>query len=51
LESAVQEPTHKDARLDYVLEDMQVMSDFELHKLCLKYEVRQSLFVSNVWQD
>lgn len=38
---AVQEPTHKDARVDYVLEDMQVMSDFELHKLCLKYEVCQ----------
>lgn len=36
---AAQEPTHKDARMDYVLEDMQVMSDFELHKLCLKYEV------------
>jgi len=36
---AVQEPSHKDARVDYIIEDMQVMSDFELHKLCLKYEV------------
>jgi len=40
---AVQEPTHKEARVDYVLEDMQVMSDFELHKLCLKYEVCEAV--------
>lgn len=32
--------------MDYVLEDMQVMSDFELHKLCLKYEVCE--FVNNI---
>ena len=39
----VQEPSHKDARVDYVIEDMQIMSDFELHKLCTKYEVCEIL--------
>ena len=29
----------KDAREQYVIEDMQVMSDFELHHLCKKYKV------------
>jgi len=43
---AVQEPTHKDAKVEYVVEDMQVMSDFELHKLCLKYEVCEILYVN-----
>jgi len=39
-----QEPSHKDAGVEYVLEDMQVMSDFELHKLCLRYEVGNYYF-------
>lgn len=32
------EPTHKTANIDYVFEDMQVMSDFELHRLCQTYQ-------------
>ena len=32
-----QEPTHSDANVDYIFEDMEVMSDFELHKLCHEY--------------
>lgn len=32
------EPTHKDANPDYVFEDMKVMSDYELHKLCQNYK-------------
>ena len=35
-----QEPKHVDANIEYVIEDMMVMSDFELHKLCDEYEVR-----------
>ena len=29
-----QDPAHRDANVDYVYEDMEVMSDFELHGLC-----------------
>ncbi|KAK2180963.1 hypothetical protein NP493_419g07016 [Ridgeia piscesae] len=34
----VKEPSLKDPNEDYILEDMEVMSDFELHKLCLRYK-------------
>lgn len=37
----LQEPTHKAANVDYVFEDMQVMSDFELHRLCETYQSLQ----------
>lgn len=29
-----------DSKLDYVIEDMEVMTDFELHRLCSQYKVR-----------
>ena len=35
----LREPTHRDADHGLVMEDLRVMSDFELHNLCLKYEV------------
>ncbi|GAB6032669.1 hypothetical protein CHUAL_011545 [Chamberlinius hualienensis] len=34
----LQEPTHRESEENLVFEDMQVMSDFELHKLCLMYK-------------
>lgn len=33
----VKEPTHFDADPALIQEDMEVMSDFELHNLCLQY--------------
>ncbi|KAM4615772.1 SWI/SNF-related matrix-associated actin-dependent regulator of chromatin subfamily A containing DEAD/H box 1A [Polymixia lowei] len=33
----LQEPSHFDADMDLIQEDMEVMSDFELHRLCQKY--------------
>lgn len=33
------EEVYKDANRDYIFEDMQVMNDFELHNLCLKFPV------------
>ncbi|KAJ8262723.1 hypothetical protein COCON_G00151800 [Conger conger] len=33
----LKEPTHRDADPALVQEDMEVMSDFELHRLCLQY--------------
>ena len=36
---SIQEPTHRDANVDYIYEDMEVMSDFELHMLCKEYKV------------
>jgi len=34
----VKEPTHRDANKDLIYEDMCVMHDFELHKLCKTYK-------------
>ncbi|XP_064473024.1 SWI/SNF-related matrix-associated actin-dependent regulator of chromatin subfamily A containing DEAD/H box 1-like [Ornithodoros turicata] len=34
----LKEPTHRDANPDLIFEDMEVMSDFELHMLCNRYE-------------
>lgn len=34
----LEEPTHRDADPHLIFEDMEVMSDFELHTLCEKYE-------------
>ncbi|XP_036382746.1 SWI/SNF-related matrix-associated actin-dependent regulator of chromatin subfamily A containing DEAD/H box 1B-like [Megalops cyprinoides] len=33
----LKEPTHRDADPALIQEDMEVMSDFELHRLCLQY--------------
>ncbi|KAJ3603798.1 hypothetical protein NHX12_028539 [Muraenolepis orangiensis] len=33
----LKEPTHFDANADLIQEDMEVMSDFELHRLCQQY--------------
>ncbi|XP_077539654.1 SWI/SNF-related matrix-associated actin-dependent regulator of chromatin subfamily A containing DEAD/H box 1 homolog isoform X2 [Haemaphysalis longicornis] len=35
----LKEPTYHDANADYIFEDMEVMSDFELHNLSRKFEV------------
>ncbi|XP_072178800.1 SWI/SNF-related matrix-associated actin-dependent regulator of chromatin subfamily A containing DEAD/H box 1-like [Diadema setosum] len=35
----LKEPTHYDANEDYIFEDMQVMNDYELHRLCHEYAV------------
>lgn len=34
----LQEKTHRECNEQYVLEDMQVMSDFELHNLCREFK-------------
>ena len=34
------DPSHKDARESFIIEDLSVMSDFEIHKTCLAYRVR-----------
>ncbi|XP_072898553.1 SWI/SNF-related matrix-associated actin-dependent regulator of chromatin subfamily A containing DEAD/H box 1-like isoform X1 [Hemitrygon akajei] len=31
------EPTHRDANPDFIFQDMEVMTDFELHRLCQEY--------------
>ncbi|XP_022248336.1 SWI/SNF-related matrix-associated actin-dependent regulator of chromatin subfamily A containing DEAD/H box 1-like [Limulus polyphemus] len=38
----MKEPTHREANEDRVVEDMQVMSDFELHTLCKLYKMLSS---------
>lgn len=38
---AVQEPSHRDSDPVLIEEDMAVMSDFELHRLCLQYPALQ----------
>ncbi|XP_041463476.1 SWI/SNF-related matrix-associated actin-dependent regulator of chromatin subfamily A containing DEAD/H box 1A-like [Lytechinus variegatus] len=35
----LEEPTHYDANEEYIYEDMEVMSDYELHRLCHEYGV------------
>lgn len=35
----LQEPTHSMSDPNIIFEDMAVMSDFELHKLCRQYKV------------
>lgn len=35
----MREPEYYDANQTYIFEDMEVMSDFELHKLCRKFKV------------
>lgn len=37
--SFLQEPTHSMSDPNIIFEDMAVMSDFELHKLCRQYKV------------
>uniref|UniRef100_A0A6G1SJ16 SWI/SNF-related matrix-associated actin-dependent regulator of chromatin subfamily A containing DEAD/H box 1 homolog n=1 Tax=Aceria tosichella TaxID=561515 RepID=A0A6G1SJ16_9ACAR len=37
-ELMLKEPTHRDANKDLILEDMSVMHDYELHKLCKTYK-------------
>lgn len=34
----LKEPTHRDANMNLIYEDMSVMHDFELHKLCKQYK-------------
>ncbi|KAJ8339136.1 hypothetical protein SKAU_G00359220 [Synaphobranchus kaupii] len=39
----LKEPSHKDSNPALIQEDMEVMSDFELHRLCLQYPSLQGL--------
>lgn len=41
------EPTHKDANKDLIFEDMCVMHDFELHKLCMTYKSIEKFKLDN----
>ncbi|MFT7817869.1 SWI/SNF-related matrix-associated actin-dependent regulator of chromatin subfamily A containing DEAD/H box 1B-like [Arapaima gigas] len=43
----LKEPTHRDADPTLIQEDMEVMSDFELHRLCLQYSALQGFRLSN----
>ncbi|KAJ8401611.1 hypothetical protein AAFF_G00379280 [Aldrovandia affinis] len=43
----LKEPTHRDANPALIQEDMEVMSDFELHRLCQQYPVLQSHQLGN----
>ncbi|GIY58865.1 hypothetical protein CEXT_191921 [Caerostris extrusa] len=43
----LKEPTHREANVTYVFEDMSVMSDFELHKLCKSYKSLKSYALTN----
>lgn len=42
-----QEPTHLDADAALIQEDMEVMSDFELHRLCQQYSSITSYQLEN----
>lgn len=42
-----QEPTHFDADAALIQEDMEVMSDFELHRLCQQYSSISSYQLEN----
>ncbi|XP_013776880.1 SWI/SNF-related matrix-associated actin-dependent regulator of chromatin subfamily A containing DEAD/H box 1-like [Limulus polyphemus] len=42
----MKEPTHKEADEDHIVEDLQVMSDFELHSLCKLYKTLFSFKLS-----
>uniref|UniRef100_A0A8C9V699 DNA helicase n=1 Tax=Scleropages formosus TaxID=113540 RepID=A0A8C9V699_SCLFO len=43
----LKEPTHRDADPTLIQEDMEVMSDFELHRLCLQYSALRSFQLSS----
>ena len=42
-----QEPTHFDADAALIQEDMEVMSDFDLHRLCQQYSTISSYQLEN----
>jgi len=41
------DPSHKDARESYIIEDLSVMSDFDIHKTCLAYRCIEHLSLGN----
>uniref|UniRef100_A0A7N8X1K0 DNA helicase n=1 Tax=Mastacembelus armatus TaxID=205130 RepID=A0A7N8X1K0_9TELE len=43
----LKEPTHFDANAELIQEDMEVMSDFELHRLCQQYSSISSFQLEN----
>lgn len=43
----LQDPAHRDSEPDLVFEDMTVMSDFELHRLCLEEQVKRNFIALN----
>lgn len=46
------EPEYCDANQEYIYEDMQYMSDFELHQLCKKFKsIRSYKLCDNEWMD
>jgi hypothetical protein len=47
----MREPEYFDANQQYIFEDMEVMSDFELHKLCRKFKVCGSPPMQSSWRE
>jgi SWI/SNF-related matrix-associated actin-dependent regulator 1 of chromatin subfamily A len=48
----MREPEYCDANQEYIYEDMQYMSDFELHQLCKKFKsVRSFQLNEDKWMD
>jgi len=41
------DPSHKDARESFIIEDLSVMSDFEIHKTCLAYRCIEHFSLGN----
>jgi len=41
------DPSHKDARESYIIEDMSVMSDYDIHKTCLAYRCIEHFSLGN----
>ncbi|TPX74987.1 hypothetical protein CcCBS67573_g03755 [Chytriomyces confervae] len=48
----MREDQYMDANMQYIFEDMQVMSDFELHKLCVGFKsIRKHALTKDEWMD
>lgn len=41
--------SHKDATEKFIVEDLSVMSDFDIHKTCLAYRVRRQIGLYSLW--
>jgi SWI/SNF-related matrix-associated actin-dependent regulator 1 of chromatin subfamily A len=41
-----------DEKMEHVIEDLSVMSDFEIHSLCYRYKkAQQHMLPSSAWMD
>ncbi|KAF9582353.1 hypothetical protein BGW38_000312 [Lunasporangiospora selenospora] len=48
----VNEPEFYDSRVDYIVEDMMIMSDFEIHRMCKKYKrLHRFALTGDPWMD